>query len=40
VFSLRIEQAVLVEWDLDAGEVVVRRWSATEGACERRRPYP
>lgn len=40
VFSLDIEQAALVEWDLERGEMSVRRWSPNDGVSEITRSYP
>jgi Pyridoxamine 5'-phosphate oxidase len=40
VFALDIEQAVFVSWDLDQGEVTLRRWSPRHGLRETRRSYP
>jgi hypothetical protein len=40
VFELAIEEATLIEWDLGAGELMVRRWSEAAGYRERRRNYP
>jgi hypothetical protein len=40
VFSLDIEQAAFVAWDLDRGEVSIRRWSPKDGVSEIRRSYP
>jgi hypothetical protein len=40
VFSLDIEQAAFVSWDLERGEMIVRRWSPRRGYRETRRTYP
>jgi pyridoxamine 5'-phosphate oxidase-like protein len=40
VFALAVEEAVLVEWDLEGGWMTVRRWSAERGPTEARRRYP
>lgn len=40
VFELRIEQATLIEWSLDRGEMTTRRWSAPNGFTETTRSYP
>ena len=40
VFSLDIEQAALVEWDLERGEMSLRRWSPKDGVSEITRSYP
>jgi hypothetical protein len=40
VFALEIEQAVFVSWDLDEGQVTVRRWSSQHGFRETSRSYP
>jgi hypothetical protein len=40
VFSLDIEQAALVDWDLARGEMSLRRWSPTAGSSEITRSYP
>jgi hypothetical protein len=39
VFAVAIEQASSIEWSLEAGEMLVRRWSAG-GLTETRRAYP
>lgn len=40
VFSLDIEQAALIEWDLEHGEMSLTRWSPADGVSERTRSYP
>lgn len=40
VFALAIEQATLIEWDLERGKMNVRRWSSSEGLRETSRSYP
>ena len=40
VFALAIEQAVFVSWDLDRGEITVKRWSPRHGFRETSRAYP
>ena len=40
VFAVRIARAVLVEWDLGRGQMIVRRWSEGGGVSEERRSYP
>jgi Pyridoxamine 5'-phosphate oxidase len=40
VFSLDIEQATFIDWDLEQEEMTVRRWSARRGYLETRRDYP
>ena len=40
VFSLDVEQAALVDWDLEGGEMSVRRWSPEGGVTETTRSYP
>jgi hypothetical protein len=40
VFTLDIEQAVAISWDLDRGEMTVRSWSPQRGLSETRRSYP
>ena len=40
VFSLDIEQAALVEWDLERGEMSLRRWPPADGVAEMTRSYP
>ena len=40
VYSLDIEQAVFVSWELERGEMTVRRWSAQAGCRESTRHYP
>jgi hypothetical protein len=40
VFALDIEQAVLISWDLEEGEMTVRSWSPRRGLTETRRRYP
>ena len=40
VFALTIEQATLIEWELERAEMIVRRWSPRDGFIETRRDYP
>jgi hypothetical protein len=40
VFSLEIEQATFISWDLEHGEMTVRRWSPHRGYAEATRSYP
>jgi hypothetical protein len=40
VFTLALDAAVWVEWDLERGEMRVRRWSRARGYDERSRAYP
>ena len=40
VFALSIEQATLIEWNLQQGQMVVRRWSTRDGLTETSRSYP
>jgi hypothetical protein len=40
VFSLLVERAVFISWDLGHGQMTVRRWSADRGASETTRAYP
>jgi|SRR5215211_2360844 len=40
VFSMDIEQAALVEWDLERGQMSLRRWSPKDGVTEITRSYP
>lgn len=40
VFELRIERAVLIEWDLERGVMSTTRWSPGRTPSSRRRSYP
>ncbi len=40
VFELSIDQATLVEWELEQSRMVVRRWSERGGLTETSRRYP
>jgi hypothetical protein len=40
VFALDIEEAVLISWELERGEMTVRSWSRRRGLSEKRRSYP
>ena len=40
VFSLDIEQATFVSWDLEHGEMTIRRWSPQHGFTRTARSYP
>jgi Pyridoxamine 5'-phosphate oxidase len=40
VFSLRIEQAAFIEWDIEHGWMTTHRWSLPGGYSKARRAYP
>jgi hypothetical protein len=40
VFALDIEQATFVSWDLEHGQMTVRRWSPRRGVTKTSRSYP
>ncbi len=40
VFSLGIEEATFISWELEAGEMLVRRWSPKFGFRQTKRSYP
>jgi hypothetical protein len=40
VFTVRLDAATLLEWDYEASEMLVRRWSPERGYRESRRAYP
>jgi Pyridoxamine 5'-phosphate oxidase len=40
VFSLNIERAAFVSWELRRGEMTIRRWSPERGYSEVTRSYP
>jgi len=40
VFSLRIEQAVFIEWDTGHGLMTIHRWSPGSGYSQTSRTYP
>ena len=40
VFALTIEQATFISWDLEHGQMTVRRWSPERGYTKARRRYP
>jgi hypothetical protein len=40
IFSLVIEQAAFVTWDIERGEMTVRSWSRRRGPRAASRPYP
>jgi hypothetical protein len=40
VFDLSIQQAVVVSWETERGEMLLRRWSPELGLGEVRRSYP
>jgi Pyridoxamine 5'-phosphate oxidase len=40
VRSLEIEEATVVDWNLEGGEMTVKRWSTDRGFRQRTRPYP
>jgi hypothetical protein len=37
---LTIEQATLIEWTLQTGQMTARRWSRRDGLTETSRSYP
>lgn len=40
VFALSIEQATFISWDLEHGQITLRRWSPRRGVSKTRRSYP
>jgi len=40
VFTLSVEEAAAVAWDLKRGEMTVTRWSSRKGLRETKRDYP
>jgi Pyridoxamine 5'-phosphate oxidase len=40
VFTLDIEEATFISWDIEHGQMTVRRWSPRRGLAETRRRYP
>jgi len=40
LFSVDIDTAAFVDWDIAKGEMRVKRWSAESGPIEVRHPYP
>jgi hypothetical protein len=40
VFAVSIEQAAFISWDLEHGQMTLRRWSPRRGPTESRRSYP
>ena len=40
VFSLDIESAALIRWDIEKGEMIIGQWSPDHGETEARRKYP
>ena len=40
VFSLDVESAALIRWDIEKGEMIIRQWSPDHGETEARRKYP
>jgi Pyridoxamine 5'-phosphate oxidase len=40
VFSLTIERATCIEWNLEQGQMTVRSWSLRDGLTESSRSYP
>jgi hypothetical protein len=40
VFSLSIEQAMFISWDIAHAAMTIRRWSPPRGYTEARRSYP
>jgi hypothetical protein len=40
VFELHLEQATFISWDLEGGEMRIRRWSPADGFTEATRSYP
>lgn len=39
-YSLQLEHAVAIEWNLATSRMVVRRWTPTDGESVRERTYP
>ena len=40
VFRLDIHEATFISWDIERGEMTIRRWSTRHGYRETRRDYP
>ena len=40
LFSVYIDTATFVDWDIEKGEMRVMRWAAESGPIEVRHPYP
>lgn len=40
VFSLDIDSAALIRWDIEKGEMIIGLWSLAHGVTETRRKYP
>lgn len=40
VFSLQIETATVIRWDIEKSEMIIDRWSAQGGVTSVRRAYP
>jgi hypothetical protein len=40
VYALAVEEAVYIEWNLAAGSMCVRRWTAAGGETRAERVYP
>ena len=40
VYELGVDEAALVEWNVDRGEMTVTSWSPARGTRTTRRPYP
>jgi hypothetical protein len=40
VFTLRIRQAVFIDWDIKRGLMTAHRWSPASGYAVTSRPYP
>ena len=40
VFSLHIDQAVFIDWNIERGQMTVHRWSDRSGYKQSQRSYP
>jgi hypothetical protein len=40
VYALQVEEAVVIEWNIPASRMVVRRWTPTDGESVTQRTYP
>lgn len=40
MLALDVEEAVFVDWELEHGRMIVRRWSTGTGLVETTRAYP
>jgi Pyridoxamine 5'-phosphate oxidase len=40
VFTLEIEQAAFISWNIERGQMIVQRWSAQRGYSKKTRGYP